>query len=54
VKKRGILNFSNSYYYDAINKLGNLFINRELSLEYFLFAIKSNTSIIDAPCVKRE
>jgi putative NIF3 family GTP cyclohydrolase 1 type 2 len=53
-KKRGILNFSNSYYYNAINKVGNLFINGELSLEDFLFAIKSNTSITDATYVKRE
>ena len=52
--KRGILNFSNSYFYNAINKLGNLFINGELSLEDFLFAITSNTSITDATYVKRE
>ncbi|VUT25320.1 MAG: hypothetical protein MOIL_00984 [Candidatus Methanolliviera sp. GoM_oil] len=52
--KRGILNFSNSYYYNAINKLRNLSINGELSLDDFLFAIKSNTSITDATYVKRE
>jgi hypothetical protein len=52
-KKRGILNFSNSHYYNAINKLGNLFINGELSLEDFLFAITSNTSITDATYLRR-
>jgi hypothetical protein len=52
-KKRGILNFSNSYCYNAINKLGNLFINGELSLDDFLFAIKSNTSITDATYLRR-
>ncbi|VUT24146.1 MAG: hypothetical protein MOIL_00352 [Candidatus Methanolliviera sp. GoM_oil] len=52
--KRGILNFFNSYYCNAINKLGNLFINGELSLEDLLFAMTSNTSITDATYVKRE
>jgi hypothetical protein len=51
--KRGILNFSNSYYYNAINKVGNLFINGELSLDDFLFAITSNTSITDATYLRR-
>ncbi|VUT23615.1 MAG: hypothetical protein MOIL_00070 [Candidatus Methanolliviera sp. GoM_oil] len=51
--KRGILNFSNAYYYNAVNKLGNLFINGELSLEDFLFVITSNTSITDATYLRR-
>jgi hypothetical protein len=52
--KRGILNFSNSYCYNAINKLGKLFIKGELSLKDFLFDIKSNMSITDATYLKRK
>jgi hypothetical protein len=53
-KNRGILNSSNSYYYNAINELGNLFINGEISLGDFLFDIKTNINITDATYVKRE
>ena len=52
--KRGILNFSNSFWYNVINKLGKLFIKGEISLGDFLFDIKSNVGIIDATYVKRE
>ena len=52
--KRGILNFSNSYCYNTINKLGNLFIKRKISLKDFLFDIKSNMSITDATYLKRK
>lgn len=67
--KRGILNLSitnqrfvsykpkvcnNSYCYNTINKLGNLFIKRKISLKDFLFDIKSNMSITDATYLKRK
>ena len=53
-KKRGILNFSNSYHYNVINTLGGLFINGYISLEDFFFDMNANTNISDATYVKRE
>jgi len=51
--KRGILNSSNSYHYNVINKLGNLFIKGKISLKDLFFCIKSNTCITNTTYLKR-
>jgi hypothetical protein len=52
-QKRGFLNFSNSYYYTAINELGNIVIKEKISLEEFLPDITTNVKIADATLHKR-
>ena len=47
-QKRGFLNFSTSYYYNAIDELGNLVIKEKISLEQFLSDITTNVKIADA------
>ena len=53
-ERLGMLNLSSSYHYDCINKLGNMFINKKISLQDFLYDIKANTSIVDGTYLKRE
>jgi hypothetical protein len=52
-KKRGILNLSGSDHYDAINEPGKLFIEGKISLQDFLFGVKTYTKISDATLLKR-
>jgi hypothetical protein len=52
-QKRGFLNFSNSYYYNAIDELGNLVLKEKISLKEFLLNITTNVKITDATLHKR-
>ncbi len=52
-QNRGMLNFSNSYHYESIKELGNLFLSRKIKLSSFLFDYKTFIGISDATLLKR-
>jgi hypothetical protein len=52
-QNRGMLNFSNSYHYESIKELGNLFVKGKIKLSDFLFDYKTSMSISDATLLKR-
>ncbi len=52
-QNRGMLNFSNSYHYESLKELGNLFITGKIKLSNFLFDYKKSMSISDATLLKR-
>ena len=52
-QNRGMLNLSNSYHYESIKELGNLFIKGKIKLSNFLFDYKRSMSISDATLLKR-
>ena len=53
-EKRGFFNFSSSFHYNQIMRLGDLFIEGKISLNDFLPHTTTNTRIIDATYFKRE
>lgn len=52
-QNRGMLNLSNSYHYESIKELGNLFVKGKIKLSDFLFDYKKSMSISDATLLKR-
>lgn len=52
-QNRGMLNLSNSYHYESIKELGNLFISGKIKLSNFLFDYKKSMSISDSTLLKR-
>lgn len=52
-QKRGMLKFSNSYHYESIKELGNLFLCGKIRLIDFLFDYNKSTNISDATLLER-